>query len=222
MNPSGTISLTFVRDRIKTFYSIVDTKLDAYIDLKILDAVNNMYSFKYVTQECFSLDICDYRAELPCYVKDVIAVIPQGNNSDVQIIYSDFIFNGVRGNFRYSGFPNRWKIMGNTIVFPTTFQYEKIDIYCNIYIVGDDGFPLLIESHVPYYERYALYWIGLKLSDPRYREFKDFGQYKRNIVFNEQADKWEYEKHSVAAIARRLEGVDYRYFGQYANQINMT
>ena len=112
--------------------------------------------------------------------------------------------------------------MGNTIVFPTTFQYEKIDIYCNIYIVGDDGFPVLIESHVPYYEKYALYWIGLKLSDPRYREFKDFGQYRRNIVFNEQADKWEYEKHSVAAIARRLEGVDYRYFGQYANQINMT
>jgi hypothetical protein len=221
MNPEGTISLTFVRDRIKSFYDIMDTKLDAYIDLKILDSVSNMYSYKYITQECFSLDVCDCKVELPCYVKNVIAIIPDCSKENVQIIYSDFIFNGVQGNFRYSGFPNRWKIMNNMIVFPSTFEYEKIDIYCDVYKVGDDGFPLLVEAHVPYYERYALYWVGLKMSDARYREFKDYSGYRRNIVHNEQADKWEYEKHSVAAISRRLEGVDYRYFGQYASQINM-
>ncbi len=32
MNTDSTISLTFVRDRVKAFYDIVDTKKDAFIE----------------------------------------------------------------------------------------------------------------------------------------------------------------------------------------------
>jgi hypothetical protein len=231
MNPERTIPLTFVRDRIKAFYDIVDTKLDAFIDLKILDSVRDMQSYKYQTQDCFTLDICDCKAELPCNFIKVLAIVPPCGDGETAIIYSDFVFDGVKGNRHIANIPNRWKIMGNYIVFPSNFEYDSVDIYCDVLKVDENGFPMLITDHLLYYEFYASYWVGQKLGDARIMAFTNLRSgrpaspkyigVRRSIINNEQAEKFEYEKNSIAAIARRLEGVDYRYFGQYANQINM-
>lgn len=216
MNTDSTISLTFVRDRIKAFYDINDTQKDAYIELKLLDSIREMQSYKYVTQQAFTLTICDYKAELPCNYKTVLAVVPPCEEGcGTPIVYSEFYFNGLQGNCQWQQVSNRWKIMDGWIVFPSNFTYETVDIYCDVYILGEDGFPLLRESHIPYYEKYALYWVGLKIKDPRYKEFSRYANVRRNIIHNEQVDKFNYEKLSIASIVKQLGIAGYRYFGNY-------
>ena len=220
MNETSTISLTFVRDRVKAFYDIVDTKKDAYIDLMILDSVREMYSYKYVTQEAFTLDICDYKAKLPCNWKKVLAVIPPCGEGCTPIVYSDFKFDGVQGNCEWNQFSNRFKIMDGYLVFPSNFIYDSVDIYCDVYMLGEDGYPLLKEAHLPYYTRFANYWVGLKLGDARYKAFSNFSIVRRNLVHNEQVEEFEYDKVAITAIIKQMGLAGYAYRGNYGNGLN--
>lgn len=220
MNADSTISLTFVRDRVKAFYDITDTKKDAYIDLMILDAVREIKSYKYVTQEAFTLDICDYKAKLPCNYKTVLAAIPPCSDGCVPFVYSNFQFDGVEGNCKWAQWPNSWKIMDGYIVFPSNFTYESVDIYCDVYILGDDGYPVLREAHLPYYTRYAQYYVGIKLNDPRYKAFANYAQVRKNLVHNEQVDKFNYEKAGLKAVIYQMGIAGYSYRGYYGSGIN--
>jgi hypothetical protein len=228
MTSEQTISLTFVRDRIKSFYDIVDTKLDAFIDLKILDSVRDMYSHKYQTQECYTLDICDCKAELPCNFLKILAIVTPCGTDETPMIYSDFVFDGVKGNYQLKNIPNRWKIMGNYLVFPSNFAFDSIDIYCNVMKLDDEGFPILIKDHVLYYEFYASYWLGQKLKDPRVAAFvnprsgkpKYIGA-RTAIIHNEQTMQFDYDKFAIAALNRSLQGASFRYYGAYGTQANV-
>lgn len=220
MNTDSTISLTFVRDRIKVFYDIVDTKKDAYIDLMILDSVREMYSYKYVTQEPFTLDVCDYKAKLPCNYKTVLAVIPPCGEGCVPIVYSDFQFDGVQGNCEWKQFSNRFKIMDGYLVFPSNFTYDSVDVYCDVYILGEDGFPLLKEAHLPYYTRFASYWVGLKIGDQRYKAFANYANVRRNLVHNEQVDEFNYDKLAITAVIKQMGLAGYAYRGNYGYGLN--
>lgn len=227
MNTDSTISLTFVRDRIKAFYDIVDTKKDAYIELKILDSVRDMLSSKYVTQEAFTLDVCDYKAKLPCNWKTVLAVIPPCGEGCTPIIYSNFQFDGVQGNCQYERMPNRWEIQNGYLCFPSNFTYDSVDIYCDVYALGEDGFPLLKEAHVSYYEAYGLYFVGLKIKDSRYKEFINkrtgepvYIQKRINLVHNEQVDEFNYDKVAISAIIKQMGLAGYAYRGNYGYGLN--
>lgn len=223
MNADSTISLTFVRDRIKAFYDIMDTKNDSYIDLILLNSVREMYSCKYVTQQAFTLDICDHKAQLPCNYKTVLAVVPPCTEGCVPIVYSNFTFDGVQGNCQWNQFPNRWKIQDGWIVFPSNFEYESVDIYCDVYILGEDGYPVLKEAHLPYYESYGLYWLGLKMSDARYKAFSNYPLKRKNLVHNEQVDEFNYNKIAIAATIKQLGLAGYSYYGNYgAAQTNFS
>ena len=218
MNTDSPISLTFVRDRVKAFYDIMDTKKDAYIDLKILDAVREMQSSAYVTQEAFTLEICDHKAKLPCNYKTVLAVVPPcTENCATPIVYSEFYFDGVLGNCQWIQTSNKWKIMDGWIVFPSNFTYETIDIYCDVYILGEDGFPVLKEAHVSYYERYANYWVGLKLGDARYKAFSNYSLVRRHLIHNEQVDNFNYNKLALAATIKQMGIAGYTYMGTYGS-----
>lgn len=220
MNTDSTISLTFVRDRVKAFYDIMDTKKDAYIDLMILDSVREAQSYKYVTQEAFTLDICDHKAQLPCNYKTVLVVIPSCSDGCTPMVYSNFQFDGVQGNCERFKMPDRWKIMDGYLVFPSDFPHDSIDIYCDVYILGEDGFPLLREAHLPYYIRYASYWVGLKIGDARYKAFANYSSVRRNITHNEQVDVFHYEQVSIVAITKQLGLSGYSYRGTYNNGVN--
>jgi len=220
MNTDSTISLTFVRDRIKAFYDIVDTKKDAFIDLMILDSVREMYSYKYVTQEPFTLEVCDYKAQLPCNYKTVLAVIPPCGEGCTPIIYSDFTFDGVQGNCEWQQFSNRFKIMNGYLVFPSNFTFDSVDVYCDVYMLGEDGFPLLKEAHLAYYTRYANYWVGLKIGDQRYKAFGNYANVRRNLVHNEQVDEFNYDKVAINAIIKQMGLAGYAYRGNYGYGLN--
>jgi len=220
MNTDSPISLTFVRDRVKAFYDIMDTKKDAYIDLMILDSVREMQSSAYVTQEAFTLDICDYKAKLPCNYKTVLTVIPPCGEGCMPIIYSNFTFDGVQGNCQWQQWPQRWKIMDGYIVFPSNFPYDSVDIYCDVFILGEDGFPLLKQAHLPYYTKYANYWVGLKIGDARYKAFANYVNVRRNLVHNEQVDEFHYDRDAITAVVRQMGLANYSYRGNYGNGIN--
>lgn len=228
MTSEETIPLTFVRDRIKAFYDIVDTKQDAFIDLKILDAVRDIKSYKYQTQECFTLDICDCKAELPCNFLKILAIVTPCGTDETPMIYSDFVFDGVKGNYQLANIPNRWKIMGNYIVFPSNFAFDSIDIYCNVMKLDENGFPILMKSHLLYYEFYASYWVGQKLKDSRLAAFinprsgkpKYIGA-RTAIIHNEQTNQFDYDKFAIAALNRSLQGASFRYYGAYGTQANV-
>lgn len=215
MNTDSTISLTFVRDRIKAFYDIMDTKKDAYIDMLLLNSVREMQSYKYVTQQAFTLDICDCKAQLPCNYKTVLAVVPPCGDGCTPIIYSEFMFDGVQGNCEWTQVANRWKIQDGWIVFPSNFEFDSVDIYCDVYILGDDGYPVLKEAHLPYYESYGLFKFGLKISDARYKEFRNYATIRRNLVHNEQVDQFNYDKLAISAIVRQIGLAGYGYYGNY-------
>ena len=220
MNTDSTISLTFVRDRVKFYYGIADTKKDAFIDLTILDSVREMQSYKYVTQEAFTLDVCDYKAQLPCNWKKVIAVIPPCGEGCDQIIYSDFTFDGVQGNCRWEQFSNRFKIMNGYLVFPSNFEYESVDVYCDVYALGEDGFPILKQAHLPYYDKYARYHIGAWLGDPRHKIFANYANVRANLVHNEQVDDFQYDRLAIQGVIRQMGLADFRYRGSYGYGLN--
>ena len=220
MNTDSTISLTFVRDRVKAFYDIMDTKKDAYIDLMILDSVREMLSSKYVTQEAFTLDICDHKAKLPCNWKTVLVVIPPCGQGCEQIIYSNFTFDGVQGNCKWEQMENRFKIMDGYLVFPSNFTFESVDVYCDVYALGEDGYPLLREAHLPYYTRYASYWVGLKIGDQRYKAFGNYSLVRRNLIHNEQTEEFQYDRLAIQAVIRQMGLADFRYRGSYGYGLN--
>jgi len=227
MNTDSTISLTFVRDRVKAFYDIMDTKKDAFIERTILDSIDEMQSYKYVSQEPFTLDVCDFKAKLPCNYKTVLAVIPPCGEGCTPIIYSDFKFDGVQGNYQWQQMPNRWKIKNGYLCFPSNFPYDSVDIYCDVFTLGEDGFPILREAHVPYYIPYANYWVGVKLRDSRYKEFVDrktgdpiYIRRRRNLVHNEQVDEFNYDKVAITAVIKQMGLAGYAYRGNYGYGLN--
>jgi hypothetical protein len=80
MNTYSTIPLTYIRDQVKDFYDIVDTKKDASIDLYIMKSVNEMKSYLDVKGCCVTLDICDNKADIPCNFKRLVQLVSDCQN----------------------------------------------------------------------------------------------------------------------------------------------
>ncbi len=195
-----TIPLTFVRDRVKAFYKIKDTESDSYIDLMILDSVRDMQSYKYTIMQNAVLDICDFKAELPCNYKIIIAVLLPYKDGCVPVAYTDIIIDGCECH----SLSDRFMIQGNTLVFPSNFEHDCVQIAYQGFLLDDEGFPILIKDHLTYYERYAKYHVGLFLEDARYKAFSNFKQARKNIIHNEKADQFELQKFSIEAINRSV------------------
>ena len=191
-----TIPITFVRDRVKLFYKIKDTESDSYIDLTILDSIRDFKSYKYVDFKTVDIDLCDGKGELPCEWKKVIAVLPPCEAGCEQIAYTDYIIEGCN----CCGIANRFSIQGNTICFPSNFTHESVRVVCQIFIVDEEGFAILIKDHLTYYDRYAKYHVGLFLGDKRGDRFVNFKQARKNIIHNEKADQFELDRCAIEAI----------------------
>lgn len=205
------IPITFVRDRVKTFYKIKDTENDAYIDLMILDSVRDMESYKYVIMQNATLDICDFKAELPCNYKKIVAVLLPYEHGCVPIVYTDIIIN----NCECHSLSDRFMIQGNTLVFPSNFEHDCVQIAYQGFLLDEEGFPMLIKEHLTYYTKYAMYHVGLFLGDLRYREFKNYKQVRKNIIHNEKADQFELQKYLIEAINRSVGNTRINYVPNY-------
>lgn len=201
------ISLTFVRDRVKKFFDIPHTRDDVFIDLMIMDAVRKFQSYKYVTQKCLTLDVCDCKAELPCDYKRIICLISpcdDNGNGRTRYVYFDGPC-GDLGDVNIGSFNGTFKIQDNYLKFPSTFEADQVVIYYDAYKTGEDGFPVLMYTHVDYFFNYACAWYALKKKDSRYAEFKQNAKNnKRALIHNENVDQFEIDKVALIAVINSL------------------
>ena len=205
------IPITFVRDRVKSFYKIKDTESDSYIDLMILDSVRDFQSYKYVIMQNAVLDICDFKAELPCNYKKIIAILLPYVHWCVPVAYTDMIIEGCD----CQSLSDRFMIQGNTLVFPSNFEHDCVQIAYQGFLLDEEGFPMLIKDHLTYYTRYANYHVGLYLGDVRYKAFSNFKQARKNIIHNEKADQFELQKFMIEAINKSVGNVRANFIPSY-------
>jgi hypothetical protein len=204
------ISLTFVRDRVKKFYDIPHTLDDVFIDLMLMDAVRKFLSYKYVTQKCLTLDVCDCKAELPCDYKRIICLMsPCEGDEHGRRVY--VYYDGPCGDLgdlanNYQGsFNGTFKIQDNYLKFPSNFEADQVVIYYDAYKTGEDGFPVLMKTHVDYFFNYACAWYGFKIKDPRYAVFeKKAKNNKLALLHNENVDWFEIDKVALRAVINSL------------------
>lgn len=200
------ISLTFVRDRVKKFYEIPHTRDDVFIDLQIMDAVRKLQSYKYVTQKCVRLEVCDCKAMLPCDYKRIICLMSpcdSDTHGRTMYIYSDFPCG--EGVELRGGFKNTFKIQDNYLKFPSTFDAEEVVIYYDAYKTGPDGFPVLMYTHVDYFYNYAASEYGFKIKDERYKRFERIAKNnRRGLRHNENVDLFEIDKVGLLRVINSL------------------
>jgi len=110
--------------------------------------------------------------------------------------------------------------MDGYLVFPSNFEYDSVDVYCDVYALGEDGFPMLKEAHLPYYTKYANYYVGLKLGDARYKAFSNFVNVRRNLTHNEQVDDFQYDKVATQGVIAQMGLANFRYRGSYGYGLN--
>jgi hypothetical protein len=215
MNTYSTIPITHIRDKVKAFYDIVDTKKDVMIDLFIVAAANEIGSYLNTTGCTITLDICDNKAEVPCNFKTLVQIVSDcvDENGD-NYYYDNFRFNG---NCMWESNAKRFKIQNGYIIFPSNIEATQVDMYYIGYNIDDNGFIILMKAHEAYYFRYALYWFGLHISDARYKEFKNYPRIRMNTTHNEQVDIFNYEKLQIAAITKSIGSAGRIYRGFFNN-----
>lgn len=201
------ISLTFVRDRVKKFFDLAHTRDDVFIDLQIMDAVRKLQSYKYVTQKCERLEVCDCKAMLPCDYKRIICLMSPCDDDNPlgrQIyIYSDLPCG--EGITLSGGFSNTFKIQDGYLKFPSTFTAEEVVIYYDAYKTGPDGFPVLMYTHVDYLYAYACAEYCLKTKDNRYEIFaRRAKNNRRGLIHNENVDWFEIDKVALIGVINSL------------------
>lgn len=198
MNTYSTIPLTFIRDQVKDFYDITDTKKDATIDLYIMKSVNEMKSYLNVKGCCVTLDICDNKAAIPCNFKRLIQLVSDHQDELGQhYVYDNFTFDG---HSIWTSNTKRFKIEDGYIIFPSDIEATQVDMYYLGYITDDNGFPILRKSHEPYYFRYVGYWFGAKIKDSRYKMFDNYRAVRKNTIHNENVEDALYNMSNIAAI----------------------
>lgn len=216
MNTYSTIPITHIRDQVKSFYDIVDTKKDAIIDLFIVKAANEIQSRLNTVGCTITLDICDHKAPVPCNFKTLIRLVSDAcdENGDY-FIYEDFEFDG---NSIWTANNNqRFKIDNGYIIFPSNLEIESVDMYYLGYVMDEQGFILLKKAHEPYYFRYSAYWFGGHIKDLRFKMFENYPRVKAALVHNEQVDIFNYEKLEIAAITKSIGNAGRLYRGFYNN-----
>lgn len=198
MNTYSTIPITFVRDRIKGFYDIVDTKKDFMIDLFIVDAVNEIKSYLNTKGNTITLDICDCKARIPCNFKKLVRIVSNCQDENGQhYVYDNFTFDG-RSIWTSKG--KKFKIEDGYISFQSDIEAEQVDMYYIGYVENEEGFMLLRKAHEPYYFRYVGYWFGGKIKDSRYQMFSNYVKVRENIIHNENSEDAQYTMDSIAEI----------------------
>ena len=213
MNTYSTIPITFVRDKVKNFYDITDTKKDVTIDLLIVDAVNEIQSKLNTSGFTVTLEICDNKAPVPCNFKTLVQIVSDACDDNGDNYYYD--------NFRFDGHSiwtcgtNRFKIENGYIIFPSNIEATQVDMYYIGYVMDENGFILLRKAHEPYYYRYAAFWFGGHIRDARYKMFEKWPNVKIPLVHNEQVDDFNNDKIEIEAITRYIGNGGRVYRGTY-------
>lgn len=235
-NTYGTVRVAEIRDYIKEFFDITDTKRDKFITLTIMRGAKAMLSYKMIVQKCITIDLCDFRAELPCDFQEAIYICttpnssecgcPNDNNCAGNCNYSQpFIYTGNNLNYINQGYnscnlyntrtfslaPPDTSVWSNKntgiISFSPYFTGKKIDMRYFAYNCDTDGSPLLMDSHYDWYVLYASAWYCLKMKDSRYTTFKKDAQgYLFNTIRNENIDVLNREALQVLG-AIKLSGI---------------
>ena len=201
------ISLTFVRDRVKKFFDIQHTRDDVFIDLQIMDAVRKLQSYKYVTQKCVTLEVCDCKAMLPCDYKRIICLMSPCDDDEgrgrTMYIYADVpCGEGINWAGSLTG---TFKIQDGYLKFPSTFTADEVVIYYDAYKTGPDGFPILMYTHVDYFYSYACAEYCLKTKDNRFPIFERRAKNnRRGLIHNENVDWFEIDKVALNAVINSL------------------
>lgn len=213
MNTYSTIPITHIRDQVKSFYDIVDTKSDAMIDLFIVKAANEIQSRLNTTGCTITLEICDNKAPVPCNFKTLVQIVSDSCDDNGQPYYYDnFKFDG---DTIWTSGTNRFKIDNGYIIFPSNIEATSVDMYYIGYVMDEDGFILLRKSHEPYYFKYAGWWFGGKIKDSRYEMFSGWARTRVALVHNEQVDDFNNEKLLIAAITKSIGNAGRIYRGIY-------
>ena len=206
INNNGTITLTELRDRIKLELNIEEsTKDDRYIDLKIMDAFRYIESYYNVEPACENLQICDYKAELPCNFKTMLGlVLNPGNPNSRPLMYVNNsspleIRNYMPASFLYAAMPINFKIVMPYIQFPSTLEASEVCLFYLKYASDESGFPLFRLGHEIYYTNYVCYHYYKRLGDKRFALYEYKG-IRRNILHNEQAEIFRYDRENISKL----------------------
>lgn len=198
MNTYSTIPLTYIRDKVKDFYDIVDTKKDVTIDLFIMEAAKSMKSYLDVKGCCVTLDICDHKSPIPCNFKRLVQIVSDCQNElGEHYVYDNFNFDG---HSIWQSNTRRFKIEDGYIMFPSDIEATQVDMYYLGYISDEQGFPILREAHELYLFKYAAYWFGAKIKDNRFQLFKNFRAVRKNTIHNENVEDALYDMKNIAAV----------------------
>jgi hypothetical protein len=191
MNSFETISFTEVRDRAKArLRALNSTMQDMYIDLSILDANRRLMTKRNVVQKTSEpIDVCDYKAELPCDYKDYIAMAtcPTTTNA-MPFIYTNYPFDAPNT----TTFDKRFRIEKGYILFPSNFDAEQVVLYYDAYDSDDDGFPILYLQHVDYYVFTVLMEYFESMGDFKSSSVweRKLWRYKNALIHNENVDNF--------------------------------
>lgn len=189
MNSFETISFTEVRERAKARMRALGTTIeDMYIDLSILDANRRLGTKTNFIQKISDIiDVCDYKADLPCDFKDLIAIAtcPITDNQ-VPFVYTDYPLDAPN----VYKFDRRFRIEKGQILFPSNFDVDGIVLFYDAYDSDESGFPLLYKSHVDYYVFTVLMEYFESMGDFKTASVweRKLWRYKNAIIHNENVD----------------------------------
>ena len=214
MNSFEDISINEVIGSVKLFLGNEGiTTSDRFIELMILDANRKLMSVKNTVQKCITLDVCDYKAELPCDYDSFIAITAppkaeDNTTNDMPFLYSNNVYPSIEDRWNTRPFGDRFTIetSDGVIRFPSNLTIETVNLYYWGYRTDENGFPLLKLSHVDYYTAYVIHWFYLKQRDFQMAaEFKQKFKNARNAdIHNEVVDNFELDKVNIAATARSI------------------
>lgn len=197
MNPYTEIPLTHIRDQVKDFYDIVDTKKDRTIDLLVMKAAREIKSYLNTKGCTVTLEICDNKAEVPCNFKRLVQIVSDCQDENGEFyVYDNFTFDG--DCIWQSSNGARFKIGSDGyIIFPSNIEATQVNMYYVGYITDEQGFPLLKLAHEPYYFRYAGWWFGGKIRDNRFQMFNDWKKVRKNTIHNENVEDALYDMNNI-------------------------
>jgi hypothetical protein len=201
------ISFNEIRDRVRLRIGLEDTtSSNRLISDALVEAHRNLQSTNNETQKSETLDVIDFKAELPCDYKDFIALaIYPCAETLTPLVYSDYPFDAPIGAM-YNTWANRYRIEHGIIKFPTNFEATQVELFYYASYTDGNSVPILSYAHQDYYLYYAQMIYHERKGDLKMAMyFKGrMGTKKLSTIHNENVTDFRLDKQAITATIKSV------------------